>query len=334
MDEQVTLASGVRPLRPGETVQIKSAVEILASLDSDGKLDGLPFMPEMLQYCGQTFTVYKRADRICDTIHFEGQRRMHDAVFLSDLRCDGAAHGGCEAGCSIFWKEAWLRRPSDQADAVEGPVDPGDATILFDAARQVTDGDPTSERFMCQATEINNATTPLAWWEPSQYARELTTRNAKPLELLVAMVKWMFVQIQRRLMGGSTVPFTRGRLLKTPKGSLDLRPGELVRIKSRAEIAQTLDRQNRNRGLTFDSEMLRYCGGEYRVLRRVDRIINEETGEMMNIPGDCIVLDDVICTAGYHRLCRRRIYSYWRELWLTRVDEAGGDTDTSEPKAG
>ena len=44
-------------LRPGETVQVKSASEILATLDSEGKLDGLPFMPEMLEYCGQTFTV-------------------------------------------------------------------------------------------------------------------------------------------------------------------------------------------------------------------------------------------------------------------------------------
>jgi hypothetical protein len=39
-------------------VQVKTAAEILATLDSEGKLDGLPFMPEMLQYCGQTVTVY------------------------------------------------------------------------------------------------------------------------------------------------------------------------------------------------------------------------------------------------------------------------------------
>jgi hypothetical protein len=320
-----------RVLRPGEVVQVKSAPEILATLDAAGKLDGLPFMPEMLQYCGQTFTVYKRADRICDTIHFEGQRRMHDAVFLSDLRCDGAAHGGCQAGCSIFWKEAWLRRPSEQPNVTAGEGGAGDEAILFASARRTT-GDPSSERFMCQATEMSRASTPLPWWEPTQYVRELTTRNAKPFELLVAMFKWAFVQVQRKLLGGSTVPFTRGRLTRTPKAVLDLRPGELVRIKSRAEIAETLDRQNRNRGLTFDSEMLRYCGGEYRVLRRVDRIINEETGEMMNISGDCIVLDDVICTAEYHRLCRRRIYSYWRELWLDRVAEDGTEADEPEPR--
>ena len=325
----MTLASRSRPLRAGETVQIKSAAEILATLDSEGKLDGLPFMPEMLQYCGQTVTVYKRADRTCDTIFFDGQRRMHDAVFLSGLRCDGSAHGGCQAGCSLFWKESWLHRPSEPSDHVQAP--PRDEAILFDAARQLAEADKASERYMCQATEISRASTPLAWWEPSQYFREMATGNAKPFELLAAMVKWIFVQVQRRLTG-STVPLIRGKLTKTPKSQLDLRPGELVRIKSSAEIAQTLDQQNRNRGLTFDSEMLRYCGGEYRVLRRVERIINEETGEMMDLPGDCIVLDGVTCTAEYHRLCRRSIYPYWREIWLARADEAAG-TAGQDPEA-
>jgi hypothetical protein len=321
----MTLVSRSRPLRAGDTVQIKSVSEILDTLDDEGKLDGLPFMPEMLRYCGQTLTVYKRADRTCDTIFFDGQRRMHDAVFLTGLRCDGSGHGGCQAGCSFFWKEAWLRRPGEPGQR-EAAGASGNEAILFDAARRIVDGDPRSERYMCQATEISRASTPLPWWEPTQYIRELATRNATPFELLVAMVKWVFVQVQRRLLGGSTVPFIRGKLTKTPKSQLDLRPGELVRIKSSAEIAETLDLQNRNRGLTFDSEMLRYCGGEYRVLRRVERIINEETGEMMDLPGDCIVLDGVTCTAEYHRLCRRSIYPYWRELWLTRVEESPKDT--------
>jgi hypothetical protein len=33
---------------------------------------------------------------------------MTDTVHLSDLRCDGSAHAGCQAGCLLFWKEAWL----------------------------------------------------------------------------------------------------------------------------------------------------------------------------------------------------------------------------------
>ena len=330
------LGSGLRPFRPGEIVEIKSAPEILATLDAEGKLDGLPFMPEMLKYCGQTVAVYKRAERTCDTIDFEGQRRMRDAVFLTGLRCDGGAHGGCQAGCLIFWKESWLSRRSKQRDVGEASGAVGvESQIgsLFTATRPVTQIDPIVERFMCQATEIGRATSPLPWWVPSQYIREVASGNASSLEMFVALVKWLFIGVQKRLTGGSTVPFIRGKLTKTPKSLLDLRPGELVRVKTKEEIAQTLDRQNRNRGLSFDAEMLRYCGGQYRVLRRVNRIINEKTGELMHLEGDCIVLDNVTCAAEYHRLCRRSIHAYWREIWLTRVPEIADEAGSSELSA-
>src|SRR6267142_1519493 len=48
-------------LRAGHWVEVRSADEILATLDDRGALDALPFMPEMLQYCGKRFRVFKRA---------------------------------------------------------------------------------------------------------------------------------------------------------------------------------------------------------------------------------------------------------------------------------
>jgi hypothetical protein len=52
----------------------------------------------------------------------------------------------------------------------------------------------------------------------------------------------------------------------------------------------------------------------------VNRIINEATGEMMVLKNPCIILEGVICTSDYHRLCPRGIYPYWREIWLERVE--------------
>src|SRR5262245_5692728 len=95
-------------LRRGECVEVRSEAEILATLDASGALDGLPFMPEMRAYCGGRFRVSARADRT--VVQQLGVRRMQDTVHLEELRCDGAAHGGCSRGCLIFWKEAWLRR--------------------------------------------------------------------------------------------------------------------------------------------------------------------------------------------------------------------------------
>src|SRR5262249_5661742 len=97
-------------LMPGEMVEVRSVEEILATLDQNGELDCMPFMPEMLQFCGRQFRVFKRADKTCDTVHYTGNRRLYNTVHLEELRCNGQAHGGCQAGCFLFFKEAWLRR--------------------------------------------------------------------------------------------------------------------------------------------------------------------------------------------------------------------------------
>ena len=108
--QNVMPSGGDRPLRPGDIVEVRPAAEILATLDADGTLDDMLFMPEMRQYVGRRFTVSRRVEKICDTIAATGSRRVYDTVYLEDLRCDGSGHGGCQAGCRIYWKEAWLRR--------------------------------------------------------------------------------------------------------------------------------------------------------------------------------------------------------------------------------
>lgn len=55
-------------LHAGDWVEVRSKEEILSGLDKDGRLDGLPFMPQMLSYCGRRFRVYKSAHKTCDTV--------------------------------------------------------------------------------------------------------------------------------------------------------------------------------------------------------------------------------------------------------------------------
>ncbi len=327
-------------LSAGEIVEVRSRREILATLDREGKLDSLPFMPEMLQYCGQRFTVYKRAHKTCDTIDLYQARRMVDTVHLLGLRCDGQAHGGCQAGCLLFWKEAWLRRVSveggSRSDAVEPrtpehvhpELDPEDSSSISEAelarATRVTfDPDhPANDVYQCQATELKKASMALIWWDPRQYVRDLTSGNVSLLRMLRAMAIAAFNVIQRR-RSRRGYPFVRGVLTATPRASLDLRPGELVRVKSKEAIVATLDRTNRNRGMWFDVEMVPYCGGTFRVLRRVERIVNEKTGKMLKLPNDCIILDGVTCGGHFSRdrlFCPRSIYPYWREIWLERAE--------------
>jgi hypothetical protein len=51
-------AGGRLDLRAGELVEARGQEAILATLDDNGELDSLPFMSEMLQYCGKYFTMY------------------------------------------------------------------------------------------------------------------------------------------------------------------------------------------------------------------------------------------------------------------------------------
>jgi len=321
-------------LRAGEMVEVRSKEEILATLDKKGHLDALPFMPEMLKYCGQRFKVYKRADKTCDTITGSHQsRRMMDTVHLEGLRCDGEAHGGCQALCLLFWKEAWLKRvrPEEKAgDASDAPIRTTSVCTeadLFSATRKEADpGSPEHETFSCQATELIKATSPLAWWDPRQYIREIKSGNVGLLRFIRVVAIGIFNTIQR-YRGGRTYPSVHpGTLTKTPTVTLNLQPGELIQIKTRDEVIATLDQKQRNRGLWFDIEMVNYCGGQFKVAKRVEQIVDEKTGKMIKLPSDCIILENVICRGelSTNRLfCPRSLYPFWREIWLKRVDSSG-----------
>jgi hypothetical protein len=326
-------------LRAGELVQVRSEDEILATLDDNGELDSLPFMPEMLQYCGKRFTVYKVAHKLCDTMTATGMRRMRDAVHLRGVRCDGQAHGGCQTACMIYWKEAWLRRvdrTTDGADAFAPSPERPRLTVADLHTRSRKPGAPDGdERFSCQATELLRAAPEhLPFRHLGQYARDLRTGNVGPFTVLRAFIVGLFNHLQgvstrvlpRRLWfrGGLRWGFVKGSLTKTPTGLTDLQPGELVRIKPKAEIMRTLSKDLRNRGLGFEAEMARHCGREARVVRRVNRCIEETSGRLLLMKNPCIVLEDIVCEGAYNANCPRSIYAFWREIWLDRVEEPGG----------
>src|SRR5258708_24168650 len=147
--------SGVLGLRVGELVEVRSEEEILATLDERGELENLPFMPEMLKFCGQRLTVHKVAHKLCDTIGGSGLRRMDNAVHLTGSRCDGAAHGGCQTACLLYWKEAWLKRigPDEPRSPIAGRIE---LSLLEINTRK--EPRPAGEpRYSCHATALLRA---------------------------------------------------------------------------------------------------------------------------------------------------------------------------------
>ncbi len=337
-------SNSVLDLRVGDFVEVRSEDEILRTLDSRGTLDSLPFMPEMLRFCGRRFRVYKAAHKACDTIDWGTQRRIENAVHLEGVRCDGSAHDRCDAGCLVYWKEAWLKRVADSSDGslrtlAADEVAPEASshaactreTLVASTRTQHDTGDLV---FSCQATELVRASvSTIPWWTLGQYVRDIRSGNAGVGGVVRGLLVALFNRYQKasarflprfaRIHGGKTFPYVLGELTgKTPaSGELKLRPGELVEVKSRDEIFATLNEHDRNRGLRFDAEMLKYCGTRGRVLRRLERIIDEKTGKMLSINSDSIVIEGFVCAGDYHRSCPRANFAWWRESWLKRVDE-------------
>ena len=147
--------ASTKGLRVGDLVQVRSAEEIMATLDEHGELENLPFMPEMLKYCGQRLTVHKVAHKLCDTISGTGLHKMENAVHLTGSRCDGSSHGGCQTACQLYWKEAWLKpvEPGVPSPSPHGRVD----LPLLEMNTRKEPGPDRETRFSCQATELLRA---------------------------------------------------------------------------------------------------------------------------------------------------------------------------------
>jgi hypothetical protein len=182
-----------------------------------------------------------------------------------------------------------------------------------------------SDFWRCQATEAFKASEPLKTSDLAQYWREMRNGNFGLLRFLFLATRGFLTEVGRRTGVIKPLPLT-GPGTGTGPASLDLRPGELVRVRSPEQIAATLDETGHNRRLSFDREMLPYCGRTLRVKDRVERIIEDKTGRMLKLPKDCLILDGAVCsgerTAGAW-FCPRQIYAFWREAWVERVEVEG-----------
>ena len=327
-------------MRAGDKVELRPPAEILATLDERGSLDGLPFMPEMLGYFGKTFTVDAQVGRACDTISHMGVRRLEATVLLEDLRCDGSAHGGCQAQCRLYWKEAWLRPANGRA--ASGDVQQDASFVeLANRARANVNGEgstPEAPIFRCHATELLRASDPVGWWSVRSLTNELTGGNVGPWRFVKVMTRLVVEELARRLHLLSKYPFRdrHGYEPRTTSPSQEgLKPGTLVQIRSRSEIRETLTPEGKTRGLWFDREMLPYCGKTATVKTKVERFIDEGSGRFVELASDCYILDGVVCDSARSEgrwFCPRAIYPWWREAWLQPVGEAAENTPTHDPR--
>ena len=308
-------------LKIGDWVRVHTASAIEATLDQQCAIDGVPMMPEMLAHCGKLFQIARFANKLCANVGGVEIRSMQNVVVLRMNRCDGCFHGGCQMGCDYLWKLDWLTKVD--APSAEEPNENANvaATDKFlNRLVQLSDGDSANrvtkssgKFFRCQSTELKAATRQSSPFHFGQYLVDQKSNRTSALSIARFLSGIVLKKIVRR--GDSVV----GPCRKTPATDLSLQIGDQVKVKSFEEIVKTLDRNGCNRGLWFDpAEMKPFCGRTLTVTRRIDRIIHEQTGELLEMKVPSIVLDETQCSGVHRRFCSRGMLHFWREVWLEK----------------
>ena len=276
-------------LRAGEWVVVRSKEEILATLDANGRLDGLPFQPEMFAWCGRRARVAKSAHKTCDSTPHRTRRASH-------------VRRRAPRGCALRWRLA-RRLPGRLCLLLEGSLAEARqrirrATLLLPETADCTEEsvlrsslrsgcDSADPIWVCQTTAIYEATELLplvgrasvhqgrdqrqslgvAHDARSCCARAIASSSGSAS---ATGCSWACTTVFRSCAAAGRCRPLPERVpdgAPTPAETLDLQPGEWVEVKSREEIAATITRSGFNRGMRYDLEMLKYSG---RALSRAD----------------------------------------------------------------
>ncbi|MEM3566191.1 MAG: hypothetical protein QXK18_04900 [Candidatus Bathyarchaeia archaeon] len=290
-------------LRPREIVEVKAEDEIISTLDENGTYEGLAFTAEMRKYCGKRFKVFRRVNKLLVESIPSGLRHIKDAVILEGVFCGGEVHGGCGKACPLIWKEIWLKRVASRNG------------IRSNSSNNYV-GDFAGKLSSCQEISLIKATRPLNVWDFRNYFLEITAEAYPGIGYLKKAFELLKFRVDLHIWSGRFS--VKGNKKTTPIEVLNLKPGEIVEVKSRGEILETLDFRGRNRGLQFMPEMLKYCGKRFRVSKRVNRMVVATSGKMRVIP-NTVILEGVYCDGKAHGGCQRMCHCLWREIWLRRV---------------
>jgi hypothetical protein len=100
--------------------------------------------------------------------------------------------------------------------------------------------------------------------------------------------------------------------------NLNLQPGDLVEVRPESEIRATLDENGKYKGLVLMTGMPDLAGKRFRVYKRLERILIENTGEIRKVK-NTVLLDGAICD-GFSGACHKSCFFYWREIWLRKIE--------------
>ena len=102
-------------MKVGELVRVKSGDEILATVDEFLANRGMGFSYEMMAYCGQTFRISQRLQRVIDEKTGRLRELRNSCLVLEGADCKGSCTRplNCPRACPPYWREIWLERVNE-----------------------------------------------------------------------------------------------------------------------------------------------------------------------------------------------------------------------------
>lgn len=111
--------------------------------------------------------------------------------------------------------------------------------------------------------------------------------------------------------------FGKNKNISTAKFSV----GNIVKVRSREEISQSLDSFSRHKGCLMMNQMWDSCRQGFKVLKVVNNFFDEYQYKMYRTHSPLYILDGLICdgvVASFDHRCDRSCYLLWHEEWLER----------------
>ena len=300
----------------GDLVEIKSWPEIRSTLDEQGCLGALPFMPEMLAMCGQRAYVFRCAHRLFDYRKTRRMRHMDGTVLLVGAICSGASHGGCEAACHTIWKAAWIRRIERGSSALNAKNAPNRSNPTGDFA--ILRFGTQAPRYICQLTQLHTASQPIGNWSAINFLRPLIAGNVTLAAFVVGWMTHLFNEIQHLRRGVTFPSFEKASLEVRVAEENRFMAGDHIVVRTPSEIRATLNDQFSNRGLWLEPDMLKHCGRRYSVQAEVSRLIDIVSGEMRTMKTPAYILRDIHFSGERQQFNAQYEPLFWRGAWLRR----------------
>lgn len=105
-------------------------------------------------------------------------------------------------------------------------------------------------------------------------------------------------------------------------GGLNLKAGDWVVVRSKAEILATLDKKGQLDKMPFMPEMLQFAGQKLQVSKRAHKTCDPINGLESRALPDAVHIGDLRCDGSAHADCQAGCLFFFKDAWLRRADDS------------